>query len=109
MSEILEKIKSNQEYFAAPGRRCEYVEVMDIDSQESIFMPCSVVFDCMVLAIKDTGYGGSVSIIHRRDPLIRKDGNEEIYFRRYQLGEDGFVHLIKAHGGYSCYGERDKA
>ncbi len=109
MSEILNRIESNQQYFETPSRRCEYVEVMDLDSCESIFMPCSSVFNCLVLAIKDTGYRSPVSIIHRRDALIRKDGNEEIYFHRYQLGEDGFVHLIKAHGGYSCYGERDKA
>lgn len=109
MSEILNRIKSNQQYFETPSRRCQYVEVMDIETGESIDMPCSIVFNSMVLAIKDTGYRSPVSIIHRRDSLIRKDGNEEIYFHRYQLGEDGFVHLIKAHGGYSCYGERDKA
>ena len=109
MSEILNRIKSNQQYFETPSSKCQYVEVMDIEAQESMYMPCSVVFNCMILAIKETGYKGRVSIIHRRDPLIRADGNEEIYFRRYQLGEDGFVHLIKGHGGYSCYGERDKA
>ena len=109
MSEILNRIKSNQQYFEAPSRSCQYVEVMDIENGISIDMPFSIVFNCLVLAIKDTGYRSPVSIIHRRDSLIRADGNEEIYFRRYQLGEDGYVHLIKGHGSYSCYGEREKA
>ena len=109
MSKILEKIEEKVKYFPKQGRYGQFVEIFDNETKECIYMPCNCAFNCMVLALKETGHITSVSIIHRRDSLIRANGTEEVYYAEYALLDDGKVHNIKRHGGLYIYAERESA
>lgn len=108
MSAILEKIESNTEYFR-PQKGGDWVEAFDDETKDFTKMPASCAFNCLVLALKETGHTGHVSIVHKRDALIRADGREEVYYKEYALLEDGYVHMVDLHGSYRAYGEREIA
>ena len=109
MSKILEKIEACGEYYKPASKYADYVEVMDIDTKESIFMPASCAFPAMVLGMKDLKHYGEVAIIHDRNAIIHKDGIEETHFVIYQLKDDGYVHDTYHSSNYRIYGECDKA
>ena len=56
MSKILKEIKRNVEYFQKQSRFGEVVEILDNDNKECIYIPCNCAFNCMVLALKETGH-----------------------------------------------------
>ena len=108
MNKILEEIKKYEECFPQSNYK-EYVEVFDDVEKESVSLPCSCAFNCLVLGLKETGHKGHVSIIHKRDSRSWANGRTEVYFREYALGADGRVHFIKEHGALCVYGEKDLA
>ena len=85
------------------------VEIYDDETGECTYVPVHCAFPAMVLTLKDCGHTGHVSIVHDRDPLIRADGEEEVYYSEYALGSDGYVHLVGGHGDYTLYNECCKA
>ena len=109
MSKILKEIERNVEYFPKQSRFGEFVEIFEDDTKESIYIPCNCAFNCMILALKEKGHKGHVSIIHDRNRIIRKDGREEVYYAEYALMEDGKVHMVSRHGCYAVYAEREIA
>ena len=109
MSKILEKIEKNGEYYSPAKRFEDFVEIFDDETKESINMPCHSAFNCVVLALKEMKHKGHISIIHKRDSLIRRDGREEVYYAEYALQNDGYVHQVARKGCYYIYAEREKA
>ena len=109
MSKILEKIEEKVQYFPKQSKYGEFVEVFDDETSEYVQMPCNCAFNCLVLALKDTGHKGHVSIIHKRDTLIRANGTEEVYYAEYALLDDDKVHQVRRHGALYIYAERESA
>lgn len=72
-------------------------------------MPCNCAFNCIVLALKENDHKGHVSIIHKRDAMIRANGTEEVYYAEYTLMDDGKVHEVSRYGSYAVYAEREVA
>ena len=105
---ILEVIRNNVEYFPHP-KDADIIEVFDDETHKAIYLPANCAFDCLVLAVKEVGHKGHISIIHKRDSLIRANGEEKVYYNEYALDTDGFVHCVKHNSSYKIYGEREKA
>lgn len=109
MSNILKTIEKNCREYYAEFNRPFMVEIYDDETGECTYVPGHCAFPAMVTAIKDCHHKGHVSIIHDRDPLIRADGEEEVYYSEYALGSDGYVHRVGGHGDYTLYNECCKA
>lgn len=108
MSKILEKIEKNGEYFSPKKRYEDYVEIFDDETKEDISMPCHCAFNCVVLALKEMGHTGHISIIHERRIVFGRD-YDDVCYAEYALQEDGFVHQVDRRGSKYVYAEREKA
>ena len=109
MSNILNRIGVySNEYYPVKSRPL-MAEICDHETGECTYVPGHCAFPAMVMAIKDCHHRGHVSIVHDRDPLIRADGEEEVYYSEYALGSDGYVHRVGGHGDYTLYNECCKA
>lgn len=106
---ILDKVKKNEEFFAPVGKNEDFVELLDLETGDCVYMPCHSAFNCLVLALKEMSYYGHIRIIHKRDTWAWHDHREEVFYAEYALLTDGYVHEVDRHGGYSAYAEREVA
>ncbi len=106
---ILDLVKKYEEFYAPIGRNEDIVELVDMNTEDTLYMPCHCAFNALVLALKDMQYMGHVKIIHKRDTWATGGRYELVYYAEYALCEDGYVHEVGRNGGYTCYAEREKA
>lgn len=106
---ILDRVKKNEEFFAPVGRYEDFVELIDMETGDCLYMPCHSAFNCMVLALKSAHHNGHIRIVHKRDTWAWHDHREEVFYAEYALLQDGYVHEMDRHGGYTAYAEREIA
>lgn len=110
MSKILDNIKYNQmEYykFDGPSYHGDYVELRDDNTGDIICLPVMNMFAAMVLAMKETNYSGTLSIIHDRQ--LMQSGREHVCFNIYALDKTGFVRRVVCESSYVVPGECKRA